>query len=78
MTISRYDYEDLRNKAIQPNAKQEDIDALGEWFEEFGYDFWNGEHFDADDGKRLFPIHDEHYDENGELIQADIIGYEFR
>lgn len=73
-----YDYEELKEKALQPQASPNDINALGEWFGQHGTQYWNGEFFDVDNQHRLFPVLDEHYDEDGELIDADIIGYEFR
>lgn len=71
--MKMYDYEVLKNKATDFNATQEDINALGEWFENYGMDFWNGEYFDADDGKRLFPIYKEAAEDEYVLI-----GYEFK
>lgn len=76
MTI--YDYEELKIKALVADATQEDINALGEWFDLYGYDYWNGEYFRIEDGKRIYPIYKEELDEDGELEQADVIGYEIR
>lgn len=67
-----YDYQELRVAAIAPNANQDDINALGEWFSTYGTDSWNGEFYDCDDGIRLFPIYHE-VDDDFELI-----GYEIR
>lgn len=67
-----YAYEELKAKAISPVAKQEDINALGEWFEAHGSMYWNGEYYDAD-GLRLFPIHEEVAED-----EFEVIGYEFR
>lgn len=73
--MERYNYEDLKEKAFkEPTA--ENLFALGEWLEMYEQ-FWNGEYYAVDD-KRLFPIYREELDENGDLIQADIVGYEFR
>lgn len=71
--VSKYNYEELRAAAVSPNATQIDIDTLGEWFDCYGMDSWNGEYFDADNGLRLFPIYEEDEDEN-----FTVIGYEFR
>ena len=38
--MSRYDYEELKNKALAQNATQEDINTLGEWFEQYGGNYW--------------------------------------
>lgn len=61
------EYEELRSAAIADDATQEDINALGAWFESNGSTYWNGEYYDADDGIRLYPI------DCGETI-----GYEIR
>lgn len=71
-----YDYKDLREAAISPAATQDDINALGRWFEHNGQDFWNGEHYDADNGYRLFPVYKE-VGEPGDDVW-EISGYEFR
>ena len=55
MYIGRYSYNDLLAKATSENATQEDINNLGNWFERYGREDWNGEYYDAD-GKRLFPV----------------------
>ena len=34
--MSRYDYDELKNKALSENATAENINALGEWFEQHG------------------------------------------
>ena len=69
----RYDYEELKKKAIAPSAPQIDIDTLGAWFDSYGNEYWNGEYYDVD-GLRLFPIMEE-IDEYGDY---EITGYEFR
>ena len=69
----RYTYDELRAAAISPTATQEDIDAFGEWFEEFGFPYWTGEYFDADDGLRLYPIYSYCF-----VLGADENHYEFR
>ena len=70
--INRYSYEDLLAAAIAPAAEQDDINALGEWFESFGQQYWNGECFDAD-GRCLYRI--ESWDPEAE--QGTVTGYEF-
>jgi len=54
---NRYEYEELRAIAIAPGAKPEQINALGEWFEQYGSNYWNGEYYDAD-GIRVYPVYD--------------------
>ena len=58
--------------AVKANATPDNVDALGEWFEQYGDRYWNGEFFDAD-GLRLFPVYVE-VDED----QFEITGYEVR
>lgn len=66
---NRYQYAELRAAAIaEPTS--ENLAALGEWFESYGMDNWNGEYYDAD-GYQLRPIYKE--------IEEDIFevtGYE--
>lgn len=78
ITMTIYDYEELKIKALAADATQEDINALGEWFDQYGFDYWNGEYFRLEDGHRIYPILKEELDEDGELEQADVIGYEIR
>ena len=54
--VSKYDYESLRKRATKSDATQDDINRLGEWFESYGMNFWNGEYYDAD-GFKLFPVY---------------------
>lgn len=53
--MNRYDYQELRARAVK-TQHQDDLDLLGEWFEEYGSNYWNGYCYDADDGLYL-----EHY-----------------
>ena len=52
----RYDYKEIREKAIRPEATEQDINALGKWMEQYGDRFWNGEYWDVEAGLRLFPV----------------------
>lgn len=70
--MTRYDYEELKNKALKTN-NQEDINALGEWFENYGMEFWNGEYYEIDSNNSIYPIYKE-IDED-EFI---ITGYKIR
>ena len=72
--MSYYDYKELREKALSPDATQADVDALGEWFSRFGERYWNGEFYDADDGREIRPV----YKWDEELDQGEIVGYELR
>lgn len=72
--ISKYDYESLRKRAIKSDAAQADINKLGEWFESYGMDFWNGEYYDANTF-RLFPV----YTFDSETEEYSFTGdYEFK
>lgn len=66
-----YDYDDLK-KAYEANPTQENLNALGEWFEENGQTYWNGEYFDAD-SIRIYPVYKEISEDEFELV-----GYEAR
>lgn len=70
---TRYDYEELAVKALAFDATQEDINALGDWFEEHGNCYWNGEYFEMDSANRLYPIYQEVEEDEFELV-----GYEIR
>lgn len=61
------EYEELRSAATANDATQEDINALGKWFDAYGSAYWNGEYYDAD-GIRLYPI----------IEWDEVTGYEFR
>ena len=67
--VNYYSYADLR-KAVNDNPTEENINALGEWFERYGGAYWNGWYYDAD-GIRLAPI----YEQTGE-DDFDLIGWQ--
>lgn len=68
-----YDYEELVEKALAFDATQEDINALGEWFDSHGWDYWNGEYFEIDRYHSLYPVYKEVAEDNFEIV-----GYEIR
>lgn len=70
--MSYYDYEELRAAAFAPNATQEDVENLGDWFSQYGEAFWNGECYDAD-GYELWPVYDFSDEDDPKLT-----GYEIR
>lgn len=70
--MTRYDYKELRDKAIE-TGKEADVWALAEWMERYGYGYWNGECWDIDDGKTLWPILREN--EDGD---CNVVNYEIR
>lgn len=69
MTINYYSYEELK-AAVIADASGANVNALGEWFSNYGNDYWNGEYYDADDF-RLYPV----YTEVGE-DEFELTGYE--
>ena len=72
MNISYYDYEELAAKALETNATA-DLEALGEWFNQYGRDYWNGECYTIDSSHDLFPIYEEVEEDD-----FQIVGYEIR
>lgn len=67
-----YDYNELKEKALASDATQEDINALGEWFERYGRSGWNGECWTVDAYHNLYPIYKEiGYDD------YEVVGYTF-
>ena len=78
MNINEYSYKELI-KTVESERTEENINTLGEWFEQYGRQFWNGEYYDVVElDSRLFPIYDFEYDEDGEIVQGTITGYELR
>lgn len=69
--MNRYSYDELL-AAVNSAPTQENINALGEWFNSYGMDYWNGEYFDAD-GLRIYPVLKE-FDED----EYELVGYELR
>lgn len=69
--MNRYSYEELLN-AVKTAATEENVNALGEWFNSYGMDYWNGEYYDAD-GIRIYPVYTE-VDED----EYELTGYEIR
>lgn len=74
MNINYYSYAEIR-AAVDERETPENLAALGEWFERYGMDFWNGECWDIDGHRSLYPIYelvDEEYEE------WELRGYEIR
>lgn len=71
---NRYNYAELEAAATAYNAPKEAIDALGEWFNNYGMDFWNGEFFTVSESRGLFlyPV----YKKNG-YDDLEVMGYTF-
>lgn len=47
--MNEYRYEELREAAIK-NPTDENLAALGEWLQQYGDRYWNGEEWDIDGG----------------------------
>lgn len=69
---SRYDYKELRAKAISSDSTKEDRLALYDWCCNYMNSGWNGEFWDIDDGLGLYPVYQEIEDDVFELIDAEI------
>lgn len=72
---SYYDYKNLRDKAVEFDATQEDVDALGEWFELYGERYWSGEYYEVEGDHNLFRKMVLADPETGDY---EVVGYEFR
>ena len=68
-----YDYKKLLRKALSAKATQKDINTLGMWFNSFGLDFWNGEYFDMENGKKLCPVFVETGTGDFDVIKFEIV-----
>ena len=53
-----YNYNELKEKATAFGATKEDRINLFNWFECYGRDYWNGEHYVMGNGARLCPIYE--------------------
>lgn len=57
MSIGRYDFKELFEKATATTSTLQDLKNLGEWFERFDNGSWNGEGYDCEDGEHvLYPV----------------------
>ena len=68
--VDYYDYAELRKAALAEQTEQA-INKLGQWFDNYGTQFWNGEYYDADNGVRIYPV----YSEENEDGDAELTGY---
>lgn len=69
--MNRYNYKELETAALE-NPTAENLAALGEWFEWYGVDFWNGEYFEIDSSNRLYPVYKEVKPDEWERIGWEI------
>lgn len=77
MTVNYYSYKELEAAALA-DASEENLAALGEWFERFGSMFSNGECYKVNADHDLYPVYEDHFDEDGEFDYAEIVGWELR
>ena len=73
MTVNYFDYDELRAKALAPEATKEDRLNLWYWFDEYGMEYWDGESYDMDDGLRLFPHYSLIEDQRGEIVDLELV-----
>lgn len=67
----RYEYQELVEKALATGAK-EDIEALAEWFKQYGDMYWNGEYYEIDKYTRLVPVYEETEPDEWECVSWEI------
>jgi hypothetical protein len=70
--MNEYRYEELREAAIK-NPTDENLAALGEWLQQYGDLYWNGEEWAIDGGRRLRPVYGQEPDEYGDF---PLVGYD--
>ena len=68
------EYEELLAAAFADDATQDDINALGEWFEANGLRYWNGEDYNIDGYHSIRPV----YEWDEETDTGEIVRYEIR
>ena len=77
MNYDYYCYQELLAAALE-NETPENLEALGNWFENYGERYWNGEHWEASapnepsETRYLYPIMVEN--EDGDF---EVTGYTF-
>ena len=69
--IHDYDYEDLKIRALASDATKEDRLALLNWFDLYGWSFWNGEYYEIDDPINIRPVYETNPDDEDDLILVD-------
>jgi hypothetical protein len=71
--IGKYDYQELREKALSASATQDDVNALGYWFSRYGKRYWNGELYDCGDNVKLYYVLQQIGPD-----EYEVVGYELR
>lgn len=67
--MTRYDYRELREKALAPDATFLDKANLACWLENYEPYAWNGECYDLDGGITMRPVYEQ--DESGDYAIVD-------
>lgn len=70
--MTRYDYRELREKALAPDATFEAKANLAFWFDNYDPYEFNGESYDLGDGIAMRPV----YGEPDENDDCQIVDYE--
>lgn len=74
--MSEYSYQELLEN-YKSNPTTENLEALAEWFEKYGSQFWNGEEWQADDFI-IRPIQEPDDIDGDEVLTWKTVGYEVR
>ena len=71
-------YDELERKALAVDATQDDINALGEWFDSTpeARRYWDGESYHVTGDIYLYPVFRVTVDDDGDEV-FDIIGWTF-
>jgi hypothetical protein len=75
---SEYNFKELLTQATNPNSTTEERMELWYWFERYGSQFWNGECYKIDKTSDLYPIYENEVDEDGDIIDSQVIDCEVR
>jgi hypothetical protein len=68
-----YQYFALASRALSYRATAADVEALANWFEWYGSEYWTGEYFRIDSNNRLYRVYEEIAEDEWEVV-----GYEIR
>ena len=73
MVYGRYEYDEALSAALE-NPSFHNLEELAKWLDVYDPSAWNGEYYDLDEGRRLFPVYGDE-DENGCF---PVVGYDIR
>lgn len=71
----KYQYEELKERAMRFDATQQDRLNLLKWFEQYGSCYWNGEEYALENGYGLKPIYKGigEADEDGDYEEYEVV-----